>query len=41
MTKEIVRTAFSLWAAILCTIVLVEASANQHVAAAADLVTLA
>ena len=33
MTKEIARAAFSIWAAILCTVVLVEASASQHVSA--------
>ncbi len=41
MTKEIFRTTAFLWAAILCTVVLVEASASQHITTAAQLASLA
>lgn len=41
MTKHIFRTTAFFWAAILCTAVLVEASASQHVGSPASLIALA
>ena len=38
MSKDFFRSALFMWGSILCTVVLVEASASQHIA---TLVTLA
>lgn len=37
MSKDFFRSALFMWGAILCTVVLVEASASQHLAALATL----
>ena len=41
MTKEFYRTAFFMWAALLCTTMLVEAAADQPMVTAARSATLA
>jgi hypothetical protein len=41
MTKETLRATFFMWAAMLCTVALVEASASQSAATLVSVATIA